>query len=77
MTDRCPHCNQPWPQPPKLVRTCHDCKRPIARHDKWKWDWRGGIQTAVHRHCDNPDSYRPAGDEPTKPPAPLFEPEAA
>lgn len=77
MTNRCPHCNQPYPQPVKLVRSCYDCKKPIVRHDKWKWDWRTGVLTSVHRHCDNPQSYQPAGSPQPEPDAPLFDTEAA
>jgi hypothetical protein len=77
LIDRCPHCQQQIPQPPKLVRTCYDCRKPIARHDKWKWDQRAGVLTSVHRHCDNPDSYQPPGQETASPAAPLFDEAAA
>lgn len=70
--NRCPHCNQPMPQPAKRVRSCFDCKRAITRHDKWTWDEREGVLTCVHRHCDNPESYHPKGADPVAP-APLFD----
>jgi hypothetical protein len=76
MTDRCPHCHQPMPQPKPKGRQCFDCKGPIGRHDKWTWAERNDVLTCVHRHCDNPESYHPKGANPIAP-APLFDAEAA
>lgn len=75
-TARCPTCKQPMPAPPKLVRSCFDCKLPIGRHHKWAWVRREGMLTCAHRHCSNPTSYRPRGEEPVAP-APLFDGAAA
>jgi hypothetical protein len=69
---RCPHCAQTMPETEKRVRTCFDCKAPIRLHDKWTWGERSGVLTCIHRHCENPQSYDPAG--PREPaPAPLFD----
>lgn len=69
---RCPQCGRPTPTPRRVVRSCYDCKQPITRHAKWTWATRTGVQTAVHRHCDNPESYYAKGEEPIAP-APLFD----
>jgi hypothetical protein len=69
---RCPTCNQPMPSPTKVIRSCFDCHQPITRHAKWTWQERQGVLTAVHRHCENPESYEPAGEPPKPPHAPLF-----
>lgn len=76
MTKRCPHCLQTMPTPTKLVRVCRDCGQPIRRHDKWAWVERAGVLTCAHRHCENPQSYNPAGADPVAP-APLFDEVAA
>lgn len=76
MSLRCPHCHQAMPTPSKAIRVCHDCGKPITRHAKWTWGQRDGVLTCVHRHCDNPESYNPKGEDPIAP-APLFEGEAA
>lgn len=64
MIERCPTCKQTIPQSPP-VRICADCQHPIARHDKFTYRTitidAGQAQVLVHRHCDNPTSYRGNG----------------
>ena len=55
--ERCPTCKQPIPTKP--MRVCFDCGEQIRIHHKWTWNTRNGVLTCVHRHCDNPQSYRP------------------
>ncbi len=73
---RCPHCGQTIQPPKPKGRSCFDCKTPIGLHHKWIWAERNGVQTSVHRHCDNPESYHPPGADPVAP-APLFDERAA
>jgi predicted amidophosphoribosyltransferase len=48
---RCSHCGQPLDKTP--VRWCRKCKRPIARHDKYRI-MRNGLE---HRHCEDAENY--------------------
>lgn len=48
----------------------------MAEDEKWTLAQRNGVLTPVHRHCDNPNSYYPAGQAPVAP-APLLEWRAA
>lgn len=56
---KCPHCKQAMPKEYKPVKVCCECKKPIQKHHKWQWvlTKKGGM--IAHRHCDNPDSYKP------------------
>jgi len=54
--ERCCTCKQPLGSRP--TRVCYDCKKPMGNHDKWTYQERKGVMTMVHRHCDNPTSYR-------------------
>lgn len=60
---RCPHCQQRWPQQPekRFSRICRKCKEPIRTHHKYKIVTDGEASWFEHRHCDNPDDYRPKG----------------
>jgi len=58
------------------ARVCFDCGRTMGQGTKWTLAQRTGVLTPVHRHCDNPNSYFPAGQAPLAP-APLLEWRAA
>jgi hypothetical protein len=61
--ERCPHCQQRMPKPKvKRVpdRICRSCGDPVLVHHKWKHVTDGTMTWVEHRHCDNPESYRPA-----------------
>ena len=53
---RCHSCFQHIPDLTKL-RICLQCKRPIARHDKYICVTSRGSTKLQHRHCDNPTDY--------------------
>lgn len=56
---KCPHCKQLMPHEYKPQKICAECKKPIERGHKWHWIKKRGLATIAHRHCDNPDSYKP------------------
>lgn len=60
------------PENAGAARRCYDCRVMIDRFGKWSLEPRNGIMTPVHRHCDNPNSYYPLGQE-ELPPAPLLD----
>lgn len=57
------------------TRVCFDCQKPIVTGDKWRLkrismppedphSYVERIATVfVHRHCDNPQSYKPKSKE--------------
>lgn len=51
---RCPTCGRPFPGPWKPRKVCALCKMPIRRGHKWQFTEDG---RAVHRVCDDPESY--------------------
>lgn len=72
--DRCPCCRQKMPDmASEKTRICFDCQKPIVTGDKWRLKRItvpvGAPHTDsyaekkatvyVHRHCDNPQSYKP------------------
>ena len=59
MTDRCPCCRKPYNET-NSRRVCRKCKMQIGSHDKWFFADDGRVE---HRHCDNPESYKPKSEE--------------
>lgn len=43
------------------AKVCRNCMKPLERADKWRYvhDAKGVTIGIEHRHCDNPQSYRP------------------
>jgi predicted amidophosphoribosyltransferase len=68
MTSRCPTCKQKLPDDKVLTRICWLCQLPMDRHDKWEYQ-RLEVDGKVaivprHRHCDNPQDYKPRKEKP-------------
>ncbi len=62
LPERCPHCQQRMPkpkQPRRFDRICRKCQQPILTHHKWKCVTDNRASWFEHRHCHNPESYKP------------------